>query len=298
MKLLITGATGLIGRTFLRHYGEQHEVTVLSRSPQRAQRILGNGVRVIANLNELDSSHTFDGYINLAGEPIAEKRWSDQQKQRIQHSRMHITEQLVALSKAAKQPPQVFISGSAIGFYGRQSSAPVTETKGTPHNEFSHQLCHQWEQLANSAASEETRVCLLRTGIVLADQGGALQRMAPPFKFGLGGPIGNGEQMMSWIHVHDMVAIIQFLLEHKETAGAYNCTAPAPVSNNEFSKTLGKVLNRPVIFRVPAFVMRLAFGEMADLLLTGQAVLPERLEQAGYTFQYRELQPALSAIYR
>lgn len=297
MKLFITGATGLIGRTYLRHYGDQHDVTVLTRNPEKARKTLGSSVRTVVSLSEFDHFNEFDAVINLAGEPIAEKRWSDKQKQRIQQSRFRITEQLSALIQNSERPPKVFISGSAVGFYGRQGEQVVSETKGTPHDEFSHQLCKQWEQLANQAGSEHTRVCLLRTGIVLARLGGALERMAPPFKFGLGGPIGNGKQMMSWIHIHDMIAGIDFLLHHDECAGAYNFTAPTPVSNKTFSKTLGKVLHRPVIFRVPAFTMRLAFGEMADLLLTGQAVVPERLEQAGFTFKYRELEPAIAQIY-
>lgn len=297
MKILITGATGLVGSAFIRKYGEQHEITALSRSPEKASKKLGKSVRVIASLSELDNLNNFDAVLNLAGEPIADKRWSEKQKERIQKSRFRITEQLAALIQNSERPPEVFISGSAVGFYGRQGTKKVSETEGTPHDEFSHQLCKQWEQLANEAASPETRVCLLRTGIVVASSGGALKRMAPPFKFGLGGPIGDGQQMMSWIHIHDMVAAIDFLLHKQDCAGAYNLTAPNPVNNETFSKTLAKVLHRPAIFRVPAFVMRMAFGEMSDLLLTGQAVIPERLLAEGFKFEYPELEPALAKIY-
>ncbi|RUO19290.1 TIGR01777 family protein [Aliidiomarina iranensis] len=297
MKILITGATGLVGSAFIRKYGEQHEITALSRTPSKASKKLGRGIRVLGSLAELDNLNNYDAVINLAGEPIAEKRWSEAQKERIENSRFRITEQLTALIKNSEHPPEVFISGSAVGFYGRQGEKLVSETEGTPHKEFSHELCQRWEQLANEAASSQTRVCLLRTGIVLARSGGALQRMAPPFKFGLGGPIGDGQQMMSWIHIADMVAAIDFLLNKTACAGAYNLTAPEPVNNEVFSKTLAKVLHRPAIFRVPAFVMRLAFGEMSDLLLTGQAVVPKRLLEAGFQFEYSKLEPALANVY-
>jgi len=297
MKILMTGGTGLIGSCFIQHYSERHDFTVLARKPQAAARKLGSNARILTSLSELENLDAFDAVINLAGEPIAVKRWTSAQKERIQTSRWQTTQKLVSLMQASAQPPRVFISGSAIGYYGRQGQEPVTETRGVPHNEFSHELCARWEQIANSAASTDTRVCLLRTGVVLAKHGGALKKMLPPFYFGLGGPIGNGEQMMSWIHLHDMVAAIEFLLTHEDCAGAYNLTAPAPVSNEVFSKTIGQVLGRPTFMRVPGAVLRLVFGEMADdLLLHGQAVLPERLGQAGFEFQYAELEPALQNL--
>lgn len=297
MRILMTGGTGLIGSCFIQRFSASHDFTVLARKPQAAARKLGKNVRVLASLSELEHLDLFDAVINLAGEPIADKRWSDAQKERIQNSRWQTTQKLVSLIQASARPPRTFISGSAIGYYGRQSSEPVTETRGVPHDEFSHELCARWEQIANSAASAETRVCLLRTGVVLAKHGGALKKMLPPFYFGLGGPIGNGQQMMSWIHLHDMVNAIEFLLTHDECAGAYNMTAPTPVSNKVFSTTIGKVLNRPTFMRVPAPAMRLIFGEMAeDLLLNGQAVLPERLHAAGFEFSYPELEPALRQL--
>lgn len=294
MKILMTGGTGLIGSCFIQRFSEHHDFTVLARKPQAATRKLGKNVRVLASLSELDHLDQFDAVINLAGEPIADKRWTDVQKERIENSRWQTTQKLVSLIKASVRPPRVFISGSAIGYYGRQGQEPVSETRGVPHEEFSHVLCSRWEQIANSAASADTRVCLLRTGVVLAKHGGALKKMLPPFYFGFGGPIGSGEQMMSWIHLHDMVAAIEFLLTHDECAGAYNLTAPTPVSNEVFSKTIGTVLGRPTFMRVPGAVLRLVFGEMADdLLLHGQAVLPERLREAGFEFQYAELEPAM-----
>lgn len=295
MKILMTGGTGFVGSAFIKRYGDQHEITVVSRHPKQAKKTLGPTVSVLPSLAELEHLNAFDAVINLAGEPIADKRWTDAQKERIEQSRWHITETLVGLCAASDHPPHTFLSGSAIGYYGRQGATPVTEDDNTPHDEFSHQLCKRWEAIAQEAASEQTRVCLLRTGVVLAGHGGALKKMLPPFRLGLGGPIGDGQQMMSWIHLDDMVAGIQFLLEHDQCQGPYNFTAPHPASNEAFSKTLGKVLHRPAFFRVPAFVLRTALGEMSDLLLTGQAVLPQRLEQAGFVFEYPQLEQALHA---
>ncbi|WP_194755344.1 TIGR01777 family oxidoreductase [Aliidiomarina indica] len=295
MNILITGGTGLVGSHFIQRYGDDHSITVLTRHPKNARKKLGPTVSLLASLGELENLNHFDAVINLAGEPIAEKRWTDAQRERIEQSRWHITESLVGLFAASETPPHTFISGSAIGYYGRQGTTPVTEAEHTPNDEFSHRLCKQWETIALRAESSKTRVCLLRTGIVLSRNGGALKKMLLPFRLGLGGPMGDGKQMMSWIHIHDMTAGIMFLLEHPECSGPYNFTAPKPVNNETFSKTLGKSLHRPAFFRAPAFVLRLAFGEMSDLMLTGQAVLPERLEQAGYTFEYGELKEALDA---
>lgn len=295
MNILITGGTGLVGSAFIQRFGDDYNITVLSRHPERAHKKLGPTVSVLASLGELENLNHFDAVINLAGEPIADKRWTSAQRKRIEKSRWHITDTLVGLFEASESPPHTFISGSAIGYYGRQGTTPVTEAKNTPNDEFSHRLCKYWEDIALRAKSDKTRVCLLRTGIVLARQGGALKKMVPPFRLGLGGPMGSGEQMMSWIHINDMTAAIQFLLQQRDCSGAYNLTAPNPVNNATFSKTLGKVLHRPAFFRVPAFVLRLGFGEMSDLLLTGQAVLPERLQQAGYNFEYEELHQALEA---
>lgn len=295
MNILITGGTGLVGSAFIQRYGDEYSITVLSRHPERARKKLGPTVTVIASLGELENLNHFDAVINLAGEPIADKRWTAAQRERIEKSRWHITDALVGLFEASESPPHTFLSGSAIGYYGRQGETPVTETNNTPNDEFSHRLCKYWEDIALRAKSDNTRVCLLRTGIVLARQGGALKKMLPPFRFGLGGPMGSGKQMMSWIHINDMTAAIQFLLQQRDCHGPYNLTAPNPVNNATFSKTLGKVLHRPTFFKVPAFVLRLGFGEMSDLLLTGQAVIPERLQQAGFTFEFEDLHPALEA---
>jgi len=294
VKILITGGTGLIGRAFIQRF--EHDYTILTRRPESAARQMGDQHRYIARLSGLDNLNEFDAVINLAGEPIAEKRWTRAQKNRIERSRWQTTDDLVKLFQASTTPPKVFISGSAVGYYGRQEEGTVTERDYIAHDEFSHQLCKIWEDKAQQV-SDTTRVCLLRTGIVIAPKGGALERMVPPFKFGLGGPIGAGQQMMSWVHLEDMLGIINHLLNDESCSGAFNATAPNPVSNEAFSHTLADVLNRPCIFRVPGFVMRLAFGEMADLLLTGQAAIPERIQECGYQFRFAELKPALENIF-
>lgn len=294
MKILITGGTGLIGSAFISRF--QHEYTILTRRPESAARQLGEQHTYIHHLSALRNLNDFDAVINLAGEPIAEKRWSTRQKSRIERSRWQITDELVSLLEASSQPPNVFISGSAVGYYGRQGETKVTERDYIAHDEFSHQLCKTWEDKAKQAA-DKTRLCIVRTGIVLAPKGGALERMVPPFKFGLGGPIGHGQQMMSWIHIQDMLSVIHFLMENEDSSGIYNATAPNPVSNEAFSQSLANVLHRPCLFRVPGFVMKLAFGEMSDLLLTGQAVIPEKLEECGFKFEFNELKPALENIF-
>lgn len=295
MKILLTGGTGLIGSALVNQWHDRHELIVLSRSAAKVQSLFAERVQAVTSLSEVDFN-TLDAVVNLAGEPIVGKRWSDAQKQVLCDSRWHITQQLVEAIKAAQTPPKVLLSGSAIGIYGRQQSQLINEDFSHFHAEFSQHLCQHWEELALAAAGPSTRVCVLRTGIVLANNGGALQKMLPPFKAGLGGRIGSGQQFMSWIHINDMLRLTDFLLQHPTLHGAFNATAPQPVTNAQFSQTLAKVLHRPALLPMPAFVLRLMFGEMADLLLTGQRVIPANLIKAGFGFQFPELEPALRAL--
>ena len=295
MKILLTGGTGLIGSALVRQWRGQHQLWVLTRTPSRAKALLGPDVTAVDALTEIDFNQ-LDAVINLAGEPIADKRWSEKQKQRLCQSRWDLTEQLVQAISDAQTPPSVLISGSAIGIYGRQDASLIDEDFHHFHNEFTHQLCQRWEQIALQAQSDKTRVCLLRTGIVLADKGGALAKMLPPFKLGLGGRVGSGEQYMSWIHLTDMLRLIEFLLQHPTLTGVFNATAPTPVTNAEFSQTLARVLKRPALLPVPAFMLKLLLGELSDLLLTGQRVLPANLVKAGFEFKFATLAPALQDL--
>ena len=295
MKILITGGSGFIGRALIHRLYQEHVFTVLTRHPKRAQKRIGVPVQSIDSIDQIEDIGEFDAIINLAGEPIADKRWTSKQKSRICHSRWDITQALVDKIAHTNAPPHTFISGSAIGYYGRQ---PATLTLDESHddcfNEFSHEVCHTWEHIAMQA-ERFTRVIRLRTGIVLGE-GGALKKMLPPFKLGLGGPIAKGHQIMSWIHIHDMVEAIVYLLNHHRCKGAYNLTAPHPVSNHAFSNTLAHVLGTRARLTTPEFVLRLLFGEMADLLVYGQKVVPGRLQQDGYAFKFAKLDAALEDL--
>ncbi|NTX79771.1 TIGR01777 family protein [Serratia proteamaculans] len=296
MRILITGATGLIGSSLTqRLLGLSHQITVLSRNVPRARERFGEQVSYWSTLQDQSSLDGFDAVINLAGEPIADKRWSKAQKERLCHSRWYLTEQLAKLINAGSTPPGVLISGSAIGYYGDQGQAVVTEDEA-PHDEFTHQLCQRWESLALQAQSQATRVCLLRTGVVLAAKGGALAKMLPPFRLGLGGPIGDGRQYLPWIHLEDMVDGIVYLLDHQTLQGPFNMVAPYPVHNEQFAAQLANVLDRPAFLRVPAFVLRLLMGEAAVLVLGGQRAVPKRLEEAGFSFRFLELEQALDDV--
>jgi uncharacterized protein (TIGR01777 family) len=297
MNIFITGATGLIGRHLIQTLllTPSIQLFALTRNQQKAQAILPKQVTVFPSLNACDFNN-MDVVINLAGEPIADKRWTTKQKHKICQSRWQLTQQLADKINNAETPPQCFISGSAIGFYGRQTETKVTESFEFSHQEFTYDVCQTWENIALSTQAV-TRVCILRTGIVLDKHQGALSKMLLPFKLGLGGPIGNGEQYMSWIHKQDMVNIITTLIHNQALSGIINATAPSPVTNQEFSKTLATILNRPCVCRVPKTVLQLLLGEMADLVLYGQNVVPEKLLNSGFKFQYPTLTSALENIF-
>ncbi|MEQ2026744.1 TIGR01777 family oxidoreductase [Xenorhabdus szentirmaii] len=293
MRVLITGGTGLIGHHLTwQLLSISYTITILSRSPQKVYSLFSDRVECWTTLNDQHDLNGFDAVINLAGEPIADKRWTPKQKEKLCQSRWHLTEQLSKLIKASESPPSVFISGSAVGYYGDQGQSVVTEYDA-PHDEFTHQLCEHWEQLALQAASDKTRVCLLRTGLVLAHNGGALKKMLPLFRWGLGGAIGNGKQYVPWIHIDDLVNGIYYLLVTPELSGPFNMTSPYPVHNDQFSNTLANVLHRPAWVRIPEFVLKIAMGEAAALVLAGQQAIPKKLEEAGFSFRYFQLDEAL-----
>ncbi|KEA50059.1 epimerase [Mangrovibacter sp. MFB070] len=292
---MLTGGTGLIGRHLIPPLIETgHSITVVTRSPERARQLLDPRVTLWQSLDEHPTLDGFDAVINLAGEPIADKRWSATQKQRLCQSRWRITQRLVEMIHASNQPPAIFLSGSAVGFYGDTGDEVVTE-EDTPHNAFTHELCAKWEAIALQAQSPHTRVCLLRTGLVLAPDGGMMSKLLPLFRLGLGGPLGDGHQYLSWIHIDDMVNAIIWLLDNP-LQGPFNMVAPYPVRNARFTQLLGEAVNRPAILRVPARVISLMMGESATLVLGGQNALPRRLEQSGFGFRWFQLEDALQNV--
>ena len=297
MNILITGGTGLIGSALIPFLNNHHKVTVLTRNVTKVYVKIGSHIHAIENLSQIDFNQ-IDIVLNLAGEAIVEKRWSKKQKLKIQQSRWQLTQELVNRIIEAKTPPHTFISGSAIGFYGRQNNQAIDESFDECCQEFSHTLCKEWESIALNARSEKTRVCILRTGIVLSSHGGALSKMLPAYKCALGGPIADGSQMMSWIHIDDMIGMIIYLVEEQALEGVFNATAPNPVSNSEFSSQLAETLKRPNFFRMPAQVLSLLLGEAAELLIYGQNVQPNKILKAGYRFHYPKLKEALSHLLR
>lgn len=304
MKILVTGGSGLIGRALIKHLlANKWDVTSLTRNENNANKLLqkqlgkqaADKVTWLQDLSSLSNMNDYDAVVNLAGEPIVAKRWSPTQKKVIENSRWLITKQIADLINRSEQPPEVFVSGSAIGYYGRQKDQIIDESFDAVFPEFSHRLCAKWEYFANEA-SRNTRVCLLRTGIVLAGNGGALDKMLLPFKLGMGGPIGDGAHYMPWIHIDDMVLGIMHLLNNTDAHGPFNFTAPNPATNKEFSKTLASVLGRPAFLITPKIALKLLLGEMSDLLTHGQNVVPAKLEKTGYHFHYPNLKPALQSL--
>lgn len=295
MRILITGGSGFIGHLLCRRLRDAgHELLVVSRSPSRAQALLPGGTEVRDSVLAFVESAP-EAIINLAGEPIADKRWSAAQKRRLIDSRLTVTRDLVTLCERLDTPPRVMISGSAMGYYGDQGERDVTE-QTPPRDEFAHRLCAEWEAAALAAEPLGVRVALLRTGLVLDAGGGTLAKLLMPFRLGLGGRLGSGRQYMPWIHREDWVNIALFLLERDDLAGPFNASAPHPVTNADFTRALAHHLHRPAVMAVPAGVLRLALGEMSRLLLTGARMRPARLEAAGFRFQYPTLDSALKAI--
>lgn len=296
MSILITGGTGLIGRALIQTLVNEGRtaITVLTRDTETAAKALPTELDLVSSLSEIDINN-FDVVINLAGEAIADKRWSDSQKSIICNSRWQLTEALSELILNAEHAPSVFISGSAVGYYGKQGNQEVDEAFDSPTSEFAHEVCRVWEEKA-MLCSDKTRVCVLRTGIVLNEHRGALAKMLPAFKLGLGGPIADGEQYMSWIHIDDMVRIILEAMSNDALAGPINATAPVPVKNAEFSKALAAALKRPCIFRVPKTALKLGLGELSTLLIDGQRVIPKKLTDHGFNFKFDQLDAAFDDL--
>ncbi|AZE82168.1 Cell division inhibitor YfcH-like [Pseudomonas orientalis] len=295
MHILLTGGTGLIGRQLCRHWLAQgHRLTVLSRAPESVARICGAQVLGVGRLQDVIGA--VDAVVNLAGAPIADRPWTHKRKALLWSSRISLTESLLAWLEGLEQKPAVLISGSAVGWYGDGGERELTEDNGPVQDDFPSQLCIAWEETAARAEALGIRVVLVRTGLVLAAEGGFLSRLLLPFKLALGGPIGNGRQWMPWVHIQDQIALIDFLLHKADAHGPYNACAPHPVRNREFARTLGQVLHRPAFMPMPAFALKVGLGELSGLLLGGQKAVPERLLAAGFTFQFTELRAALDDL--
>ena len=293
MRIVVAGGTGFLGSALVTRLREEHEVLVLTRRPHTSTDIPWSPDRIGgAWIHAVQRAHVV---LNLAGEPLASGRWTSAKKTAIRASRVDATRAIVDVILDATTPPAL-LNGSAIGIYGPHGDEPVTEAT-TPGRDFLASVCRDWEAEALRVASA-TRVVLLRTGLVLEKDGGALPQTALPFRFFAGGPLGSGRQYWSWIHRYDWIEMVRWALLNEAT-GAINITAPEPVTNAEFARALGRALHRPALMPAPAFALRLALGEMADaMILSGQRVLPERATSLGFTFRYPRLDDALDAIYR
>ncbi len=296
MKILISGGTGFIGSNLIKSsYFSDCDFIVKTRSLNKIKS--GNSkIKYIDDINQIDSNEKIDVIINLAGENIAAKRWTIKQKEKLLQSRIAATEEIINIIAKLEQKPKVLISASAIGFYGSFQDEEVTESTAAK-DEFTHHLCASWEFVAQKAYEKfKVRTCITRFGVVLGN-GGALAKMLPAFKMGLGGPIASGLQYFSWVHIEDVIGSIKFLIDNESCAGPYNICSKKPLRNYNMSKIIGKVLHRPTFLRMPKIIVKLLFGKMGeDLLVNGQKVLPQRITDAGFKFIYNDFEDALKDI--
>ncbi len=299
MKIVLTGATGFIGRALcLRLRRDGHTLSALVRSKGRARLVLEAGTDLVDISDDAAVTEALDGadaVVNLAGAPVVGKRWSAAVKAQLVSSRVDLTRRLVTLMASAPSPPRVLVSGSAVGIYGDAASEVVTEER-KPANDFLAKLCVDWEAEALRAEEHGVRVAIPRTGIVLGAEGGALASMLPPFRAGLGGPIGHGKQFMAWIHLSDVLEILAQALVDDTFRGPFNLAAPEPVTSEEFARALGKAVRRPARVRAPAFALKLALGEAAGVLLASQRAKPAKLTSWGYKFAWPDLQSTLRDV--
>ena len=297
MKILISGATGLVGTALAPVLtAKGHEVFKLVRkAPSTASEIRWDSEKGFSPA-DLERLEGFDAVVHLAGDNVASENWSDDKKRRIRESRTVGTKVLVDALKKCQQPPKVFVSASATGFYGNRGAEELTEDSEAGDG-FLPEVCKDWESEIRKASDFGARVVMLRIGIVLSKDGGALDKMLTPFKFGVGGVVGSGEQYMSWIALEDLLRVIVFAVENENVRGPVNTTAPEPVTNEEFTKALGEALNRPTVIPVPEFAIKLLYGEMGEaLVLGGNRVLPKRLEAAGFKFENTDIRKTLRKV--
>jgi uncharacterized protein (TIGR01777 family) len=307
MKVIITGGTGHIGRYLIDELlAHNHQIVVLSRNPAKYRGQFNEAVKLIewdakTAVGWAEEADGADAIINLAGESIAGEnflpaRWSEAQKHKIKQSRLDAGAAVVGAVQAASQKPKVVLQASAVGYYGPRNDDAKLDESAPPGSDFLGRTCVEWEQSTSAVKALGVRQVLLRTGLIQMTEAGPLQRLLVQFKLFAGGPFGNGRQWWPWIHIKDEVQAIRFLLEKEDADGPYNLTAPTPETNKSFSKKLGRVLKRPSFIPVPGFAMKLLVGEVATVVLDGQRAVPAKLQEAGYSFKFTELEEALKDL--
>ncbi len=297
MRVFVTGATGFVGRALVvRLRRDQHDVIAWTRSAERAREALGDLAERLSTSctdDELRAELSrCDGVVNLAGEPVVGKRWTASRRRALIDSRVAVTERLVAAIAAASPRPSVLVSASAVGYYGDRGDELLNEDS-EPGDDFLASLCRSWEAAARRAEAAGVRVVRPRLGVVLGRGGGALKKLLPVFSAGLGGPMGKGDQFMSWVHLYDVVSIIAIALTDERYRGAINATAPEPATNRELARQLGRTLDRPAVLPLPAVALRVLFGESGQVLLASQRALPAALDRLGFRHEYADLGAAL-----
>jgi uncharacterized protein (TIGR01777 family) len=305
MRVFVTGGTGLVGRRLIRRlFGRGDTVVLLTRRYAHARQLFGPDITLVEGDPTqagpwADNLADCDAAINLAGENVFGRRWSTAYKEAIRDSRVNATRNVAeALARKPRRPDgraRVLVNASAIGYYGPHGEEELDE-RSPPGSDFLAQVCVDWEKAAAPAGAAGVRCSFVRVGVVLDREGGALAKLLTPFKLFAGGPAGTGRQWMSWVHHADLVGLLLLGLDREDAGGPVNGTAPHPVTNREFGKVLGRVLHRPSFFRTPGFMLRLALGEVADVIVTGQRVLPRRAQALGYAFQYPTVDAALAEI--
>lgn len=301
MQVLLTGATGLIGPRLVKELaGRGHRLSVTSRSPEKVQAKLGPDITAYGWQPAVEPfpAQALEGteaLVNLLGEKV-DQRWTDRAKRKIYESRVCGTRKIVDAMAKSDSIQKVLVNASAVGYYGPRGSEAIDEN-AEPGDDFLAKVTRDWESEALKAGDLEVRVVLIRTGVVLSPSGGALARMRTPFMLGLGGPVGGGRQYMPWIHIDDLVSIFAEAVENESYRGPVNATSPNPVTNREFSKKLGSQLSRPSLLPLPAPILRVALGEMAQIVTTGARVIPTRALEAGFNFDWPDLEPALSDLF-